>query len=183
MCSDQAVQPPESASPHPVDRLIMRLVHDPESVATPADVAAIVERIATAPFSRRPVRLRSRDRELTYGGITAGRTADSLALHLAKRVQQERQWIVGTTADDYLTDLRTAARHPGARVLVYERAAEIFAATISPTQQVVSPRRRGADWFDNLLVVHSARYGVLVTGYMYSEFGRLDMPEEIRWLR
>jgi hypothetical protein len=161
----------------------MRLIRDPETVATPADVTAIVERIATAPFNRHPVRMRGRDRALTYGGITGGRLADPLALHLAKRGQQEKQWVAGTTADEYLADLRLSAQHPQARVLVYERSADIFAATISPTVEIVPGHRLGPEWLSHLLVVHSALYGVLRTGYMYSEFGRLDMPEAIRWLR
>ena len=177
------MQPPESAPSHPVDELIIRLVRDHETVATPADIAAIVERIATAPFNRRRVRVFGTDRNLTYGGAPIGRVADPLALHLAKRVELERQWAFGTSADEYLASLRVSAQYPRARVLVYERSADFVAATISPTELVVPVHRRGRDWDPHLLVVYSARHGVLRTGYMYSDFGELDMPEAIRWLR
>jgi hypothetical protein len=177
------VQPPESAPPHPVDALIMRLVRNHEAVATPADVAAIVERIATAPFNRHRVRVFGADRSLTYGGAMIGRVADPLRLHLAKRVEQERQWAYGTAADEYLADLRISARYPGARLLAYERSADFFAVTTSPTREAVPVHRLGRAWEPHLLVVYSARYGVLRTGYMNSEIGRLDMPEMIRWLR
>lgn len=70
-----------------------------------------------------------------------------------------------------------------ARILVYERASDFCAATISPTQEIVPVHRRGRGWNPHLLVVYSARHSVLRTGYMYSEFGELDMPEAIRWLR
>ena len=56
----------------------MRLVRDPETVVTSADVAAIVERIATAPFNQRPMRVRTRERGLTYGDITLGSLAAPL---------------------------------------------------------------------------------------------------------
>jgi hypothetical protein len=112
------VQPTEPAPPHPIDALIMRLVRDHEVLATPDDVAAIVERIATAPFSRRLLRVPARDRGLTYGDITLERLTDSLDYHLVKRVRDEFQWAEGTSAATYLADLRTAARRPGARALV-----------------------------------------------------------------
>src|SRR5262249_42458420 len=102
---------------------------------------------------------------------------------LAKRVEQERQWALGTNAGEYLADLRVSARYPGARILVYERSADFFAATISPTREVVPVNRPGRDWDPHLLVVYSARYSVLRTGYMDSDLGELDMPEAIRWLR
>ena len=57
------MQPPEPAPPDPADELIVRLVRDHEAVATLDDVAAIVERIAMAPFSRRLVRVPVRSRD------------------------------------------------------------------------------------------------------------------------
>jgi hypothetical protein len=177
------VQPSEPASNHPVDQLIRRLVHDPTLVATPDDVAAIVERIATAPFNQRPVRVPGADRGLEYRGIVIGRVADPLMLHLAKRVRQEEEWSDGTTADEYLADLRAAVRHPRAHVLVYERTGDCIAATITPTIEVVSTSRCGRRWHPHLLVVYSATFSNLRTGYMYSDMSKLDMPEALRWLR
>lgn len=172
------MQPPDT-----VDALIVRLIRDDRAVATPADVAIIVARIASAPFNRRPVRVPGPDRGLAYGGVVIGRTADPLDVRLAKRVVRERQWVDGTTVDEYLADLRASARHPAARVLVYERSGEAFAATISLTTQVVPSRRRGTGSLPLLLVVYSASYGVVRSAYMYSDFSELDMPEAIRWLR
>jgi hypothetical protein len=177
------VQPPESAPIHPADELIIRLVRDHEAVATPADVDAIVDRIATAPFNHRPMRVRTRDRGMAYGGIVLGSMADPLDIHLVKRAFTERQWITGTTADEYLADLRLSARHPRAQVFVYERTADICAATISPTLEVVPDRRLGPVWLPHLFVVYSAVHSVVKTAYMYSETSELDLPEAIRWLR
>jgi len=177
------VQPPEPAPPHPVDALIVRLVRDHEAVATPDDVAAIVERIATAPFSQRLLRVPARDRGLTYGGITVERLTDSLDYHLVKRVRDERQWAEGTTAAHYLRDLRTAVRSPGASLLVYARAGDICAATITSTEEAIPEGRLGPEWQSHVLVVYSARRGTLLTGHMFSAIQTINLPEAIRWLK
>jgi hypothetical protein len=176
------VEPLDAASQDPVDQLIVRLIRE-EIEASPDDVQRIVDRMATAPFNQHPVRVRARDRGLTYGDIVIGRIADPLELHLAKRVVEEEQWVDGTTTDEYLADLRASARHPEARVLVYERTGDLFAATISPTFDVVPEHRIGRGGLSHLLVVYSALYGTVRTAYMYSDFSELDMPEALRWLR
>jgi len=177
------VQPSEPSSIHPVDQLIVRLVHDPATAATSADIAAIVARMAIAPFSRHLLRAPARDRGLTYGGIVIGRRTDSLDYHLVKRVRDEFQWSEGTTATDYLLDLHAGVQDPRARVLVFARPGDIVAATISATSTAVPLARRGTEWHENLLVVYSALHGVLKTGYMFSGIDKLDLPEDIRWLK
>jgi hypothetical protein len=176
------VQPPDATSQHPVDLLIVRLIRQ-EVDASPADVGRIVQRMATAPFNQHPVRVPGQDRGLIYSGAAIGRTSAPLSLHLAKRVVQDEQWTFGTTEDEYLADLRTAAQHPQARTLVYERTTDYVSATISPTVEVVPVQRLGRRSLPLLVVIYSARHGVLRTGYMYSDFSKLDMPEAIRWLR
>jgi hypothetical protein len=154
-----------------------------EAEATPEDVDAIVQRMASAPFNGRPVRVPRLDRGLVYGDIVIGRIADPLDVHLAKRVRQEMQWVDGTTAEEYLADLRTAARLPHARLLVYQRGSDLVAAAIVRTVEAVPIEHLGPRWLPNLIVVHSARHGTLLTGYMFSDMSELDLPEEIRWLR
>ena len=177
------MQPPEPASSHPVDALIVRLVRDHQTVATPDDVAAIVERIATAPFSRRLVRVPVRVRGLTYGDIVVERLTDALNYHLVKRVRIDFQWAEGTTAAQLLRDLRAAAQSPQASLLVYARSGDICAATMTPTRRVVPLHRLGPESLPNLLVVYSALQGTLVTGHMFSTIERVNLPEAIRWLR
>jgi hypothetical protein len=176
------MQPPDSASPHPIDELIVRLIRD-QIDPSPEDVQRIVDRMASAPFNQRAVRVPGLDRGLSYGGIVIGRLADPLALNLAKRVEQDEQWADGTTTEGYLADLRRAVQHPRARILVYERSADYVSATISPTIEVVPDHRRGERLLPHLLVVYSATFGNIRTGYMYSDFSTLNMPEAIRWLR
>jgi len=176
------VQPPDSASRHPVDLLIARLVFE-QAEAFSDDVQRIVDRMATAPFSRRLVRVPRLDRGLSHGSLVLGRTADSLLYHFVKRIRGERQWSDDTTVDQYLEDLRTAVQHPQAKLLLYERAADVIAATMSPTYEIVAPKRLGERRLPYLLVVHSARHGTLRTGYMFSRIQELDLPEVIRWLK
>lgn len=95
---------------------------------------------------------------MAYGNIVLGRQSDSLAYHLVKRVRGENQWVDGTTTDDYLHDVQAAVRHPEARILVYERSGDFFAATISPTTEVVPIEHLGRDWLPNLLVAYSAQH-------------------------
>jgi hypothetical protein len=168
---------------HPVDQLIARLIRDDEVDASPEEIERIVERIASAPFNRHRVRVPRSDRGMAYGDFVIGRVVDPLEYHLVKRVVEDGQWIDGTTADDYLADLRAAAQHPHARVLVYERAGDLCAATISATRDVVIPERLGPRPESHVLVVYSARHSVVRTAYMYSEFSELDMPEGVWWLR
>jgi hypothetical protein len=176
------VQPPDSASQHPVDRLIVRLIRA-EVNPSPDALRQIVDRMATAPFNRRLVRVPSRDRGMAYGDVILGRTIDSLEYHLVKRIRGERQWADGTTVEEYQLDLRDATQHPSARILVYERSGEAFAATISPTIDVVPSHRLGRNWLHHLFVVYSARRGNLKTAYMFSDLSELDVPETIRWLK
>lgn len=118
-----------------------------------------------------------------YGNIVLGRRANSLDLHLVRRVMEEEQWAFGTTAAIYLADLRAAILHADVRILVYERGNDPVAATITPTFEVVPAHRRGRRALPHLLVVYSARDSVVRTGYMYSDWSELDMPEAFRWLR
>jgi hypothetical protein len=172
----------DSFSDHPVDRLIVRIARG-EVTAASADVDAIVQRVASAPFNRRPVRVPRLDRGLVYGNIVIGRIANSLELHLAKRVRGEHQWAEGTTTDEYLRDLRTAIQQETAQILVYERSGDIHAAAIATTSEIVPVERRGNTWLPHLLTVYSTRHGILVTGYMFSDIQELNLPEIVRWLR
>jgi hypothetical protein len=177
------VQPSDSLPADPVDALIVRLIRDESAVATPEDVAAIVDRMASAPFNRHPMHVRRRDRDLIAGHALDISEADPLAFHLAKRVRQEHQWSAGTTPEAYVRDLRASCQHPRASVLVHTRAADLVAATIAPTADVVPMERRGSDWLPQLIVVYSARRGNVRTGYMFSTLEKLNLPETVRWLR
>ncbi|MDP9487277.1 MAG: hypothetical protein M3Q49_16095 [Actinomycetota bacterium] len=64
------------------------------------------------------VRVPSRHRGLTYRGRGVRVREESLLYHLAKRVD-EPQWAEGTTGEEYLKGLRSAAHDQSARLVLY----------------------------------------------------------------
>ena len=97
------MEPPDAASQHPVDQLIVRLIRE-EIEASPDDVQRIVDRMATAPFNPSAVRVPARDRGVAYAEFVLGTLAPSYQVHLVKRVRRERQWAEGTTLPEYFRD-------------------------------------------------------------------------------
>ena len=105
-------------STHPVDVLIRELIRT-RRPASSEETAAIGERMASAPFDPRIVRVRMSDRELRLHGRLLGQRVSSLSYHLFKRVLIDKQWPTHTTEDSYLRDLRAAVMAPTVRRLVY----------------------------------------------------------------
>ncbi len=81
-----------------------------------------------------------------------------------KRVVIDHQWVGGTTFDEYLDCLHEAAVHPAARLGLYAARGDHFAASLTPTSQVMSPQQLGARPLPLLLVVYSADRGIIETG-------------------
>lgn len=169
-------------SQHPIDRLIGELI-DTGRGPTDEEVERILARIANASFDRGQRSVRVRDRGVGYQGQILGPTADSLMYHLIKRVAIEGQWAAGTTADQYLTDLQSAARSPAARLALYRRRGGTIAATTAPTALVIPPERRGPRPESQILVLYAAERGIIISGYQFSTLDQTGVPREARWLR
>jgi hypothetical protein len=169
-------------SQHPVDRLIRGLIASGRA-ASRQEIAAIVDRMASAPFEPRAFRVPVRHRNLEYLGQPLGARSPSLSYHLVKRVLVERQWAVGTTEQQYLDDIRRAVGATGSRLAIYERQGGALAATVTRTAIVVPADRRGARSLPALVVIYSADRGIIVTGYQCSAISELSIPPEARWLR
>ncbi len=169
-------------SQHPVDRLIRELIQTGRP-ATSEEIDQIVERMATAPFDRRAVPVPRRLRGLTYRGRALGQREDSLTLHLFKRVVDEQQWAVGTTAAVYLNDLRRGVRSPAARLAIYERRGGIIAVSVIATSGAVPASRLAGNSLPNLIVVYSLDRSIILSGYQFSTLEQTGVPEEVRWLR
>ena len=167
-------------SQHPVDRLIRELVQTGRP-ATPEEIADILDRMATAPFTSRNVPVPAEYRGLTYLGRTLGTRAPSLFLHLVERVVADEQWTYGTTDREYLADLRSAIREPSARLLVYQRRGDNLAAVLAPN--VIPASRRGRQPQPWLYVVYSADYGRITSGYQASSLQTIIIPGDAQWLR
>lgn len=170
------------SSQHPVDRLIREIIQIGRG-ASSAEVRRILDHIASAPFSTGERRVPGRDRGLGYAGQTLGSRADSLTYHLIKRVVGEEQWVRGTTANEYIADLRRAAHSPDARLLVYFGRNEHFAAVIARTADAVPSSRLGPASEPNVLVVYSADSGTIATGYQFSDVMTLNFPAVMQWLK
>lgn len=167
---------------HPIDRLIRDLVAR-QREATDREIDQLIERMATAPFNPGTVGVRLEERGATYQGQTLGPAADSLTYHLVKRVVLEEQWAGGTTAAQYLEDLRRAVRSPYTRLVLYARRGGPLASTITPTAHVLPPERRGARSLPLLLVVYSVQRSAIISGYQFSTLAAIGVPAEARWLK
>ena len=170
------------ASQHRVDRLIRELIHTGRP-ATATEVAQIIDRMATAPFDQRQVPVPTRMRGLQYRQTTLGAQADALTYHLIKRVVGERQWAEGTTAAEYVADLRRAVRASGTRLAVYERRGGHVVVTLTATYLAAPAARRTRDSLADLLIVYSADSGIIRSGYQLSNLQHTGVPAEARWLR
>lgn len=151
--------------------------------ATRAEVRRIIGHVAAAPFDPCAVPVSTDQRALTYQGSPLGSRADALFYHLVQRVVVERQWAAGTTPDRYLADLRQAVCVPQARLAIYFRRGGHIAMTVTPTDRVLPPSRRGVGELPNRLVVYSADRGIIVTGYQFSTIEATGIPKEVRWLK
>ncbi|MDQ6908886.1 MAG: hypothetical protein M3176_18870 [Chloroflexota bacterium] len=171
----------ERASQHPVDILIREIIRTRRSV-TDDEIARIIERMATVPFDQRLVPVPTKLRGITYQGHILNAREDSCTYHLAKRVIDERQWVSGTTAVQYVADLRRAIRHPSSRLTIYERRGGYIAATLTPTSAAIPVARRASGSLPVLLVAYSVDRGIILSGYQVSDLARTGIPEEPRWL-
>lgn len=172
----------EGLSQHPADLLIRELIRTGRA-ASPNQIEQIVGRVATAPFNPSVVSVPTRYRGFAYLGRLLGSREDAVFLHLTQRVIAEGQWAIGTTPAQYLDHLRRAVRWPAARLAVYPRRGGAIAAVVNRTADVVPSQRLGAGALPWLIVVYSADRGILVTGYQFSTFDEVSMPEEARWLK
>lgn len=169
-------------SQHPIDQLIRHLVRT-SRLATSADITAITERMADAPFDRRIVSVPTALRDLWYHGQQLGANQDALSLHLLKRVVIDRQWAAGTTEAQYVADLRRAIREPPAQLAVYARRGGHLAVTLTPTATAVPVERRTPNSLPYVLVVYSADRSIIITGYQITDRRQTGIPQEARWLK
>lgn len=167
-------------SQHPVDCLIRELVAT-RRWPTPSEIGEIVSRVATAPFDPdQDVSVRIKHRGLRYQGEILGARASSLTYHLVKRVVDDQQWAFGTTAEEYLADLRQAVRSADARVILYERRGGCIAAVMTRTR--LPPARVGEGAEAWMLVVFSADRGTILSGYQTSSDTPVNIPKDALWL-
>lgn len=160
------------------DHLIREILRTREP-ATDEEAGRILERLGGAPFMGE-VRVPPRHRGLRHGNRTVRAREDSLFYHLAKRID-EGQWAEGTTEEEYLEDLRSAARDPSARLVLYTLRGGNIAAVVSDNP---SPEgHRGPNALEYLFVAYSADRATIITGYQMSGVEALNLSEDPLWLR
>ena len=154
---------PSPLSSHPVDVLIRELI-DTGRPVRPGEVDRIVERIATAPFDSRIIRVPTDLRGLAYQGHVLGTRENALRYHLISRVMDDQQWASGVTETDYVDDLRRIVRSPDARIVLFFRRGGNIAGVIAPSDRGVSVDHRGVQYEPECFVVHSADRGIMTHG-------------------
>lgn len=56
-----------------------------------------------------------------------------------------------------------------------------MAAIRLPTEHAIPPARRGSNVQPNLLILYSADWGRIVTGFQYRELAQTDIPADAQW--
>lgn len=167
---------------HSVDQLIRELILS-ERQASPEEIEQIQQRMIHAPFNDKKVRVPARFQELVYQEHMLGEKSPSWLYHLTVHTKGDRQWTNDTMFNQYLEDLRQAIIHPDARLALYIRHTEHWATAFVATDAIIPESRRGADTLPQMLVAYSADRGMIVTGYQFSDYSKLNLPEVIRWVR
>ena len=88
-------------SQHPTDQLIRGLIAT-RRAATTAEIAAIIARMARAPFSERLASVPLPLRYATYQGRPLGARETSLIIHVVQRAVHEGQWSPDTDGAGYV---------------------------------------------------------------------------------
>jgi hypothetical protein len=148
---------------------------------TGAEIAAIVARLASTPFSPRPRRMPPELVGASYLGVRLAEREPALTVHLAQRVLLNAQWAHGTTGDEYLADLRQAVAQEGARLVVYEERGGALAGALAANQ--IPVERRGVNTRDWVYVAYSADRGTIISGYQASGEHTVRLGENPRWLK
>jgi len=168
-------------SEYPADRLIRNVIATRRQT-TDTEVEQIIQRIASAPFDPRTDALVPlKDRGLFYQGVTLGPRAPALTYHLAKRVVGDREWASGTTAVQYLVDLRSAILAPDSRLVLYRRRGGHVATVLTVNR--LPAARLGLEAKAMILVVFSADRGTIITGYQTAHSSPRNIPEDALWLK
>lgn len=170
-----------AGSQHPLD-IRIRALNDVQQAVSTFELHQIVEHVASATFSDKQWSVERRLR-VEFEGERVGPTADSALFHALKHIYLDGQWAVTTRLSDYVDDVRTAVRHPDARIVVYQRWAQTTLMTLAPTVDVVPPERIGTNALPFVAVIYSADIGKISTAYMVRFETAARIPRNARWLR
>lgn len=140
-------------------------------------------RMASVSFATHEVRVSPQERGASYAGTVRGYSANSLACHPITRVVSEQQRALGTTARQYIADLRRAIRDDAAHLVVYARRGGMVAAIVAAAARILPTDRPGSKPAPQMIVIYSADRGTIIPGYQFSTPGVAGIPPEARWLK
>jgi hypothetical protein len=104
-------------SQHPTDVLV-RAIIDSGRRASQVEVEAIRQRLRSAPFSTRTIRVPPALRTGPSAASALGPSNNALAVHVAQRISLDRQWAT-TSPELFLEDLRASVEAVSTRMVLY----------------------------------------------------------------
>ncbi|MCL4518144.1 MAG: hypothetical protein M1587_03000, partial [Thaumarchaeota archaeon] len=162
------------------NRLIREFL-DPKRMPTKEEIRKILDHVARAPFSTRPVKVEDELVGKTFLGRELRGKESSIIAHLAKRVLLEEQWSGSTTPDQYLDDLHGAIRDPDLRRVVYRgKDGIVNVGFLAPNKLL--PEKLGKNSRPYIWVIYAADHGTIRSGYQVSGVEAISLPEKARWL-
>jgi len=167
-------------SQHPTDVLV-RAIIDSGRRASQVEVEAIRQRLRSAPFSTRTIRVPPALRTGPSAASALGPSNNALAVHVAQRISLDRQWAT-TSPELFLEDLRASVEAVSTRMVLYRDRGGAIALAIAATADVIPPPRLGAGAQALLVMVYSADRGTIVSGYQASSLARIRIGENAIWL-
>lgn len=146
-----------------IDGLILKLIESGRRAAV-EEVALLVAHVSQAPFatylSRVPANLRQL---LARKGVIVPTRLSSVERHLFKRIYDEQQWPIGTTAEAYTRDLQKAVAHLNVQIWTYRYFGQPFVGFLAPSHVQNAPKLE-----PYIFVVYSPDYQTITTGYQAS---------------
>lgn len=165
-----------------VARLLTALIDNQRTISS-HELRSIRQWLVSLPFNQRIVSVRPELRQVRIDSELLGPRATSLRVHLAKRMTIDGQWTEGTTTTEYIDDLRRAILDDASRLAVYPRRGGSIAICVATAIDDIVPKsRQGPKTLNYMLVVVSVDRGMIVSGYGFSAFDRITIPEDARWL-
>lgn len=152
-----------------------------KSIDGPVEVKKdeVLELVAEAPFATREVKVPMKYRDILVEGEPVGARASSLKMHLAKRIYDE-EWAADTTTSTYAQDLQRIAKHPDAKVAIYDTKGQRTILVFAPNNL---PRSHmGEEAKDYVAVIVNIEYGTIISGYQTEGLRKLKIPEGAKWL-
>jgi len=162
------------------NRLIREWLN-PKRKPTEAEIRKVLDHVAKAPFSTRPVAVDKSIRGQVFQGRKLGDREPSIIAHFAKRVLINRQWTGDVTPAEFVDHLHFAFLEQSAKRAVYVgHDQRTYFSVLAPN--TIPSDRLGSDSQPFLWVVYTADYGTIVTGYQVPGIEEITLPAKVRWL-